>query len=98
MKRGDRKRLAEALGVSERLLRYVAQQEERPRLGRPPHEAKLQRATLMACGRELGRQGWTTGWRQVAGALPHLPEGLIKAFVPALKARHRGRVARMRAR
>lgn len=31
-------------------------------------------------------------------ALPHTPVGLLKVFVPALKRRHRGKVARLRAR
>lgn len=86
------------IGVSDRELRYLAEQAEPPRMGRPPHGARERVRTLLAARRELGRQGWTAGWRSVAAARPHLPVGLLKVFVPALKARHRGRVARERAR
>jgi len=53
---------------------------------------------MLAAGRQLRKQGWTTGWPAVAIALPYAPVGLLKVFVPALKRRHRGKVARLRAR
>ena len=84
--------------MCERTLRYLAKQEVSPRMGRPPHSATIRWATMMAAGRQLRRQGWTAGWPAVATALPHAPVGLLKVFVPALKRRHRGKVARLRAR
>ena len=84
--------------MCERHLRYLAKQEASPRMGRPPHSAQIRWSTLMAAGRQLRQQGWTTGWRSVAMALPHAPVGLLKVFVPALKRHHRGKVARLRAR
>ncbi|MEK7474698.1 MAG: hypothetical protein AAB152_03595 [Candidatus Coatesbacteria bacterium] len=84
--------------MSDRLLRYLAQQKESPRLGRPPHSPKVRFRTMMAAGRELKKQGWTTGWRSVSEARPTLPECLLKTCVPALKKRHRGWLARQRAK
>jgi len=95
---GDRRRLAKALNVSDRLLRYLAEQKTPPKVGRPPHGPKVRWAALMGAGRELQKQGWTTGWVAVSTALPQTPVGLLKVFVPALKKRHRARVAKWRAR
>ena len=96
LQRGDRRKLARALGVSERALRYWAERAPQ-RMGRPPHGPAVRWATLMGAGRALTRQGWTIGWRTVAAARPDLPTELLKTFVPALKRRHRGSVARQRA-
>lgn len=84
--------------MSERLLRYVARQATPARQGRPPHGAVLRGRTLLAVARVLRAHRYGVGWRTVAAALPTAPSGLLKAFVPALKRRHRARVARQRAR
>ena len=91
-------RVARALDVTDRDLRYLARQEEAPRIGRPPHGFSVRWAALMAARRELGKQGWTAGWRSVAEAHPAIRVGLLKECVPALKRRHRSRLSRERAR
>jgi transposase InsO family protein len=91
-------RLAKALGVSDRLLRYVARQVVPARQGRPPHGQAVRWHTLLAAARVLRAKRYGVGWPTVARALPTAPTGLLKAFVPALKRRHRARVRRERAR
>lgn len=98
LEHGDRKRLARVLGVSERTLRYWSKRERSTRQGRPPHNAKVRFRTIREASRELRRQGWTSGWRTIAKAVPSVSPYLLKKYVPALKHRHQVRVLRMRAK
>jgi transposase InsO family protein len=98
LRQGDRGRLARALGVSERLVRYLARQAAPARQGRPPRSDAARWRTCLAAARVLRAHRYGVGWRTVARALPWAPTGLLKGCVPALKRRHRARVNRVRVR
>lgn len=98
LQRGDRRRLARSLGVSDRLLRGWVTQPRPPRVGRPPHPRGMRWRTALVASRELRRQGWSAGWRPIAAALPQVSVGLLKMVVPALKRRRRIRARHHAAR
>lgn len=86
-RRGARKLVAEALGVSERTIsnwQRRAKEGVAPRMGRPPcpEEKRLGARKLIA--EEWEKQGHP-GWRPIAGVLPDMPVRLVQETVRELK-------------
>jgi transposase InsO family protein len=98
VERGNRGQVARALELTERGLRYVVRQGEPARIGRPPHDPSVRWHTVLGAARVLRIHRYGVGWRTVAREMVTAPTGVLKACVPALKRRHRVRVARARTR
>lgn len=92
--RGRIKLLSESLQVSPKTLNNWKRRRPR-RGGRPKYTATQRKAALVAVARELRRQGYP-GEKAVEKALPHVPLRLIREYVSKLKAKRRGRQARLR--